>query len=90
MMQTEIKSGSFTDEEIKRCILYTKKRWGVRLPKNLKLILEKNSDGNIEVTYEPPINRSVYRSTDYLVNDLEKLNEAKQAEYSEKQMNSVK
>lgn len=89
MMQTEIKCGNFTDEEINRCIMYTKKRWGVRLPKNLKLILEKNSDGNIEVTYEPPVNRSVYRSTDYLVNDLEKLNAAKQSEYSEKQINSV-
>ncbi len=84
MMQTEIRSGSFTDEEIKNCILYTKKRWGVRLPKNLRLILERDPEGNIEVTYDPPIERCVYRSTDYLVNNMEKLNSAKQAEQQEK------
>ena len=84
MMQTEIRSGSFTDEEIKSCILYTKKRWGVRLPKDLRLILERDPEGNIEVTYDPPIERCVYRSTDYLVNNMEKLNSAKQAEHEEK------
>lgn len=89
MMQTEIRSGSFTDEEIKECILYTKKRWGVRLPKNLKLILDKNADGIVEVIYDPPINRSVYRSTDYLVNNVDKLNAAKQAEHTDKQMHSI-
>lgn len=81
MMQTEIRSGSFTDEEIKNCILYTKKR---RLPKNLRLILERDPEGNIEVTYDPPIERGVYRSTDYLVNNMEKLNSAKQAEQNDK------
>lgn len=89
MMKTEIRSGSFTEEEITSCILYTKKRWGVRLPKDLKLILDKNPDGSIEVTYDPPINRSVYRSTDYLVNSVDKLNAAKQAEYMEKQVHNV-
>ena len=84
MMQTEIRSGSFTDEEIKNCILYTKKRWGVRLPEHLRLILERDPEGNIEVTYDPPIERCVYRSTDYLVNNMEKLNSAKQAEQQEK------
>ena len=84
MMQTEIRSGNFTDEEIKNCILYTKKRWGVRLPENLRLILERDPEGNIEVTYDPPIERCVYRSTDYLVNNMEKLNSAKQAEQQEK------
>ncbi|MBQ8724059.1 MAG: hypothetical protein IJY74_00120 [Oscillospiraceae bacterium] len=86
MMQTEIRSGSFTDEEIKNCILHTKKRWGVRLPKDLRLILERDPDGNIVVTYDPPIERCVYRSTDYLVNNMEKLNSAKQAEHNDKCM----
>ncbi len=84
MMQTEIRSGSFTEEEIKGCILYTKKRWGVRLPKNLRLILDRSNDGSIEVTYDPPIERCVYRSTDYLVNNMDKLNAAKQAEHENK------
>lgn len=89
MMKTEIRSGSFTEEEITQCIMYTKKRWGVRLPAGLKLILDRTADGNIEVTYDPPINRSVYRSTDYLVNNTEKLNAAKNAEFFEKNINPV-
>ena len=84
MMETVIKSGSFTQQEITACIRYTKKRWGVRLPEGLKLILERNAQGQIEVTYDPPIARSVYRSTDYLVNDLGKLNSAKRAEHGDK------
>lgn len=86
MMHTEIRSGSFTEEEIKDCILYTKKRWGVRLPANLRLILDRSEDGSIQVTYEPPIERCVYRSTDYLVNNISKLNPAKQAEHESKKM----
>ncbi len=84
MMQTEIRSGSFSDEEIRSCILYTKKRWGVRLPKNLKLILKRSEDGSIEVTYDPPIDRRVFRSADYLVNNMDKLNIAKQSEQEDK------
>lgn len=89
MMNTEIRSGSFTDEEIRDCIFYTKKRWGVRLPKDLKLILDRDTDGTAHITYDPPINRSVYRSTDYLVNNVEKLNAAKRSEHAEKQMHFV-
>jgi hypothetical protein len=85
MMQTKIKSGTFTPEEIEQCILYTKKRWGVRLPQNLTLVLERTDEGQISVSYDPPITRSVYRSTDYLVTDLEKLNAAKRAEQQDKQ-----
>ncbi len=84
MMQTEIRSGDFTEDEVRRCILYTKKRWGVRLPENLRLILDKDSSGQVQVTYDPPIDRSVFRCTDYLVNNLDKLNFAKQSEQSEK------
>ncbi len=89
MMNTKIRSGSFTDEEIVKFIFYTKKRWGVRLPKDLTLILDKDADGAVHITYDPPINRSVYRSTDYLVNNMEKLNTAKQSEQTEKQMHLV-
>ncbi|MBQ8687501.1 MAG: hypothetical protein IJ512_02980 [Ruminococcus sp.] len=84
MMKTVIKNGTFTQQEIQACILYTKKRWGVRLPQGLKLILERSGNGQIEVTYDPPIARSVYRSTDYLVNNLDKLNSAKRAEHGDK------
>ncbi|MBQ8513836.1 MAG: hypothetical protein IJ496_00375 [Ruminococcus sp.] len=89
MMQTVVRNGTFSQREIQDCILYTKKRWGVRLPKGLTLILERSENGDIQVTYDPPIERCVYRSTDYLVNDLGKLNSAKQAEHRDKQFHAA-
>ncbi len=85
MMKTVIQRGNFSQEEISSCILYTKKRWGVRLPEHLTLILEKTPEGQIQVSYDPPIERCVYRSTDYLVNNLSKLNTAKHSEQQDKQ-----
>lgn len=89
-MQVEVKSGVFTPEEIQQCIFLVKKRWGTRLHSGVRLTLERTDD-TVQVTFDPPINREVYRSTDYLVNDLGKLNRGKYAEHTEKQMHlSVK
>ena len=41
MMQVEVKSGTMTKDEIQYYILLVKKRWGTRLPADLRLILEK-------------------------------------------------
>ena len=76
MMQVEVKSGTMTKDEIQYYILLVKKRWGTRLPADLRLILEK-TDAEVQITFDPPIDRQVYRSTDYLVNDVQKLNRGK-------------
>ena len=85
MMQVEVKSGTMTKDEIQYYILLVKKRWCTRLPADLRLILEK-TDAEVQITFDPPIDRQVYRSTDYLVNDVQKLNRGKFAEYADKVM----
>ena len=81
MMQVEVKSGTMTKDEIQYYILLVKKRWGTRLPADLRLILEK-TDAEVQITFD----RQVYRSTDYLVNDVQKLNRGKFAEHADKVM----
>lgn len=83
MMKVEVKSGTISPEELQHYILFVKKRWGTRLPADLKLIFEK-TESEVQITFDPPINREVYRSTDYLVNNIEKLNCGKYAEHTEK------
>lgn len=85
MMQVEVKSGTMTKDEIQYYILLVKKRWGTRLPADLRLILEK-TDTEVQITFDPPIDRQVYRSTDYLVNNVQKLNRGKFAEHADKVM----
>lgn len=85
MMQVEVKSGTMTKDEIQYYILLVKKRWGTRLPADLRLILEK-TDTEVQITFDPPIDQQVYRSTDYLVNDVQKLNRGKLAEQNDKVM----
>lgn len=85
MMQVEVKRGTMTETEIQHAILLVKKRWGTRLRADMRLILEK-TDTEILVTFDPPIDRQVFRSTDYLVNDISKLNSGKLAEHTDKVM----
>ena len=60
MMQVEVKSGTMTKDEIQYYILLVKKRWGTRLPADLRLILEK-TDAEVQITFDPPIDRPEYR-----------------------------
>ncbi len=83
MMQVEVRQGELTPDEIQQCILLVKKRWGTRIQSDQRLILEK-METEIHITFDPPIDRQVYRSTDYLVNDVQKLNKGKLAEQTEK------
>ena len=85
MMQVEVKNGTITEAEIQQAILLVKKRGGTRLQSDMRLILEK-TDTELLVTFDPPIDRQVYRSTDYLVNDIHKLNSGKLAEHTDKVM----
>ena len=48
MMQVEVKSGTMTKDEIQYYILLVKKRWGTRLPADLRLILEK-TDAEVQI-----------------------------------------
>lgn len=50
MMQVEVKSGTMTKDEIQYYILLVKKRWGTRLPADLRLILEK-TDAEVQIIW---------------------------------------
>ena len=52
MMQVEVKSGTMTKDEIQYYILLVKKRWGTRLPADLRLILEK-TDAEVQMLCGP-------------------------------------
>ncbi|MBQ8824877.1 MAG: hypothetical protein IJZ64_06580 [Ruminococcus sp.] len=84
MLKWEVRNGDLSEEEIANYILIVKKRWGNRISPDLKLIFNVNENNQVDVIFDPPINREVYRSTDYLVNNLEKLNCAKKTEQSDK------
>lgn len=84
MLKWEVKNGNLSEEEISNYILIVKKRWGNRISPDLKLIFNVNENNQVDVIFDPPINREVYRSTDYLVNNLEKLNCAKKTEQNDK------
>lgn len=88
MFKVTVKGGTLSQEEINNYIFYTKKRFGTILPEQLELILEVDGDF-VNITYEPPFDFRVYRSTDYLVNNAEKLNVSKLAELREKIPNSI-
>ena len=88
MFKVTVKGGELPQEEINQYIFYTKKRFGTILPEELELILEVDGD-YVNLTYNPPFELRVYRGTDYLVNDAEKLNASKFAELQEKIPNTI-
>ena len=88
MFKVTVKGGELPQEEINEYILHTKKRFGTILPDDLELIIEIDGD-YVNLRYEPPFTFQVYRGTDYLVNDAEKLNESKLSELRDKLTNPV-
>lgn len=88
MFDVTVKGGVLPQEEIDAYILYTKKKYGTVLPESLQIILEVDGD-YVNIQYNPPFHFRAYRSTDYLVNDTEKLNASKYAEYQDKIANSI-
>ena len=88
MFKVTVKGGELPQEEINQYIFYTKKRFGTILPDNLELILEVDGD-YVNLSYNPPFALRVYRGTDYLVNNAEKLNASKYAELCEKIPNTL-
>lgn len=88
MIRVTVNGGMLPQEEIDAYIFYTKKKYGTILPEELEIILELDGD-YVNIRYNPPFRYRVFRGTDYLVNDAEKLNESKLAELREKVPNSI-
>ena len=88
MFHVTVRGGELSQEEIDAYIFYTKKKYGTILPEELEMILEVDGD-YFNILYDPPFRYQVFRGTDYLVNDAEKLNDSKLAELHDKVPNSV-
>ena len=88
MIQVKVIGGTLPQEEIDAYIFYTKKKYGTILPEDLEIILEVDGD-YVNIRYNPPFRYQVFRGTDYLVNDAEKLNESKLAELRDKIPNAI-
>lgn len=83
-MKINVTGGEMDPREIDQYISYGMQKYSGKHIKQLDI----NIDGNhVDLKfYFGNVNfQRAYRSTDYLVNNIEKLNDAKQAEYSEKQ-----
>ena len=83
MLKVTVVGVELPQEEIDAYIFHTKKKYGTILPEDLELILEVDGD-YVNIRYNPPFFFRAIRSTDYLVNSTEKLNDAKLAELHDK------
>ncbi|MDE6730959.1 MAG: hypothetical protein K2J71_09330 [Oscillospiraceae bacterium] len=83
MFEVTVKGGTLPQEEIDAYIFYTKKKYGTILPEHLEMVLEVDGDF-VNISYKPPLSFHAYRSTDYLVNDIQKLNSSKYEEFLDK------
>lgn len=88
MIKVTVTGGTLSQAEIDAYIFYTKKKYGTILPGELEMFLEVDGD-YVNIRYEPPFSFQVYRGTDYLVNDAQKLNDSKLAELHDKVPNSI-
>ncbi|MBE6825929.1 MAG: hypothetical protein E7511_03485 [Ruminococcus sp.] len=88
MFRVTVKGGTLPQSEIDAYVFYTKKKYGTVLPDDLEIILEVDGD-YVNISYNPPIRFHTYRATDYLVNDMTKLNDSKRAEHEAKVKHAV-
>ncbi len=88
MLKITVRGGTLSQPEIDAYIYYTKKKYGTSLPEDLEIILEVDGE-YVNISYNPPIRFHAYRATDYLVNDISKLNASKLAEHQSKVKHTV-
>lgn len=87
-MKINIIGGKMNSHEIDEYIKYVSHKYSGRQIKQLDIIIEGNYI-NLKCYFKDTDFQHAYRSTDYLVNNMEKLNDAKQAEFSEKIPNKI-
>ncbi len=88
MFDVTVKGGTLPQEEIDAYIFYTKKKYGAILPEHLEIILEVDGD-YVNISYNPPFVFRAYRSADYLVNDVSKMNASKYQEFQDTTVNPL-
>lgn len=87
-MKVNVTGGEMTVYEIDEYIKYVSRKYAGRQIRQLDI----NIDGefiDLKCHFKDTDFQHAYRSADYLVNDMGKLNDAKQSEFSEKERHGV-
>ncbi len=87
-MKVNVFGGEMSPREIDEYISYAGKKYPGRQIKQLDLTIDGEFI-DMKVHFKDTDFQHAYRSADYLVNNMDKLNDAKQKEFSEKQRHGV-
>ncbi|MDE6036110.1 MAG: hypothetical protein K2G36_09405 [Ruminococcus sp.] len=87
-MKINIIGGSMSGQEIDEYIKYVNRKYSGRQIKQLDITIDGDFV-DLKCYFKDTDFQHAYRSTDYLVNDMDKLNDAKQSEFSEKKRHSI-
>ncbi len=87
-MKVNVFGGEMSPREIDDYIAYAGKKYAGRQIKQLDLTID-GEFVDMKVYFKDTDFQRAYRSADYLVNNMDKLNDAKQSEFSDKQRHWV-
>ncbi|MDE6426369.1 MAG: hypothetical protein K2K89_09605 [Ruminococcus sp.] len=87
-MKNNFTGGEMSSQEIDEYIRYVNCKYSGRQVKQLDIIIDGEFI-DLKCYFKDTDFQHAYRSADYLVNDMEKLNDAKQAEFSQKKRHKV-
>lgn len=87
-MKVNVLGGEMSPREIDDYIAYAGKKYAGRQIKQLDLTID-GEFVDMKVYFKDTDFQRAYRSADYLVNNMDKLNDAKQREFSDKQRHGV-
>ncbi|OPZ19537.1 MAG: hypothetical protein BWZ04_02440 [Firmicutes bacterium ADurb.BinA205] len=87
-MKINVIGGELDRRELDEYIAYARNKYRGRQICGLDIILD-GEYADLKVYFNDTDFQRAYRSADYLVNDMEKLNDAKQKEFSEKERHKV-
>ena len=87
-MKVNVFGGEMSPREIDDYIAYAGKKYSGRQIKQLDLTID-GEFVDMKVYFKDTDFQRAYRSADYLVNNMDKLNDAKQSEFSDKQRHWV-
>lgn len=87
-MKINVIGGEMSRHEIDQYIAYAGKKYPGRQICGIDIIID-GEFVDLKVYFSDQDFQRAFRSADYLVNDMDKLNDAKQSEFSEKQRHPV-
>lgn len=87
-MKVNVIGGEMSPREIDEYIAYVGKKYPGRQLRQLDIVID-GEFVDIKTYFKDTDFQHAYRSADYLVNTMDKLNDAKQKEFSEKQRHGV-